>query len=101
MTSAIDTAEEQRRIKRAILVCRVADGGLADAVKQAGGYLQGFSMKLSGADCLMTMRITMPAGPMVSFVGSETIAGCLLKAYREARSDDLKFKPDQWAERTG
>lgn len=98
MTSESERAAEKAQAKRALTLYRVADGGLERAVQRAGGELTGFSAKMSGADVLLTLRVVMPAGPMIAWVGGETLASALTKAARQAGGDELKFKPDEWAQ---
>ena len=91
----IATAESDGRRNRALY--RACSGGLALAVTRSGGELSGLSIKTSGYDCLVTLRARFPAGPMVAFVGGETIAHCLVKAMREAPNGALRWKVDRYA----
>jgi hypothetical protein len=87
-------AKQGRRLER---IGRIAEGGLVERVARAGGELQGLSVKYKDYECLVTLRATMPAGPMVAFIGAETLGGCLLKAYSHAGSDELRWRVDQYA----
>lgn len=80
--------------KRAVFLA--VFGGLASGVQRAGGELTGFSVKFNEHDTFMTLRADFPAGGMVAFVGSDDLAGCLVKAHREAKSDALRWKDDKW-----
>jgi hypothetical protein len=71
-------------------------GGLDDAVSHAGGDLTGFSVRISDLDCLMTVRAQFPGGHMIAFVGAEDLAAVLVKAAREARSDALRWRVDNF-----
>lgn len=99
MDSNQQASREARQSKRALHLYRVCDGGLEAAVARAGGELAGFSAKMSGEDVLVTLRADFPAGRMVSFAGGETLGNSLVKAYREARSDSLKWRADKWVDR--
>lgn len=72
-------------------------GGLEDAVSWAGAELQGFSMRLTEEETLMTMRVIMSGEARVCFVASGTMAQCFAKAVREAKKDKLVFKTDRYA----
>jgi len=93
----LEKAQEQAEAKRLRDVAGSIDGGLVDAIGRAGGVLTGFSVKLNEYDVFMTLRVHMPAGPMIAFVGAETLSGVFLKATREALSDVLKFRVDKYA----
>lgn len=93
-TSLEDDARGQRRDRR---VGRIASGGLEDAVERSGGHLVGMSVKFNNHDCLLTLRAVMPAGRMVAFVGAETLAGGLLKAYSDGNNDKLRWRKDRYA----
>ena len=97
MTRQLDKELEARFDRERTEVYRACSGGLADAVAEAGGLLQGLSAKLSGADCLLTVRAEFGPGRMVAFIGGEDLAACLRKAMREARSDSLRWKEDQYS----
>ncbi len=72
-------------------------GGLDSAVSQAGGNLTGLTIKFSGVDCLLVVKARFPAGPVVAFVGADDLAGCFIKATREAGSDALRWRADKYA----
>lgn len=71
-------------------------GGLYDAISLSGGELYGISLKFNAVECLMTLRGQFSSGPMVSFVGSEDIAGCFCKAMREASGERLHWRDDHF-----
>lgn len=71
-------------------------GGLSDAVERAGGALSGFSAKMSDWDCLLVLRAEFPGGKMVAFVGAADLPNALIKAVREGKRDELRWKPDKW-----
>lgn len=87
--------EERVRRERSQLLLAVY-GGLADAVERSGGILCGFSAKMSDYDCLIVLRADFPGGRMVAFVGAADLATALIKATREGKSDQLRWKPDKW-----
>jgi hypothetical protein len=91
----IALSEKLERSKSEVLVA--VFGGLERAVSRAGGDLAGFSIRLRGYEVLMTLRIDMPAGPMIAFVASDSLANVLTKAVRDAESDRLRLRPDQFA----
>jgi hypothetical protein len=97
MSDGISEREALAADRRHKRVGRVCDGGLNSAISRAGGTLLGISVKWSEYDVLITVRALMPAGRVICFVGSETLAGALLKAYREAGQDLLKWRPDRYA----
>ena len=97
MTRSFETEEEQRKERKARLLLAVCSSGLSASVDRAGARLTGFSAKLAGDDCLLTIRAEFPGGPMIAWCGGETLANALLKAAREAQSDNLRWKVDEYA----
>lgn len=71
-------------------------GGLEAAVGRSGGTLYGFSVKLQEGDCLMTLRAMFPAGRQVAFVGARDLVALFTKATREAGSDALRWREDNF-----
>lgn len=99
MTRTLDRQLERRQEKAKQAVLSAVFGGLEDAVGHAGGELRGFSVRIGVYETLMTIRADLPAGPMVAFVGAHDLAEVLAKASREAKTDGLRWKADQWAKR--
>jgi len=75
-------------------------GGLEAAVERAGGELTGLAMRTNDGSVLLTLKARFPAGHVVGFVGSDSIAGCLLKAVVDAKRDAVRWKPDQYKQRS-
>lgn len=86
--------EKQRRRDNAILLA--LDGGLVESVSSAGGVLSGFSVSLRGGDCLITIKALLAGRPQIAFVGAEDLTSCVLKVVREAKSDRLRWRDDQY-----
>lgn len=96
MTTSLEVEAEVRQQARALRLFRILDGGLEAAVGRAGGELTGFSAKMSGVDTLLTLRAVFPGGKMIAFAGGLTLGAALEKAYREAKTDALRWRPDKW-----
>lgn len=92
MSSELERAEELRSTKRRNKVGQIAEFGLSSAISRTGGELVGFSVRLTGGDCLLTLRVTLAGRPQIAYVGGETLGSALLKAYRDASSDKLQWK---------
>lgn len=97
MSRQLEASAEAKQERRDKAVLAALAGGLHEAIARAGGELVGFSVKISFADCLLVIKADFPAGRQVSFVGSETVEGALLKAVREGRSDNLRWRDDRYA----
>lgn len=91
----LDREDRQARIER--LAMRSIRGGLAFALRQQGRELLGFSVRIGAMDILVTVRANKGGEREICFVGSETIAGALAKAEREAVTDKLTWRPDMFA----
>lgn len=87
--------ERQQRLDDALVKC--VEYGLEGAVAHAGGSLTGLAVKLGEGDCLLTVKAVVAGRAQISFVGSHSLAGCLLKAEREAKLDRLRWRADKYA----
>ena len=96
MSSQDEINQDAASRRRDVALRRACEGDLQASVSQTGGELLGFSVKLSQHDCLITLRAVFPGGRMIAFVGGDTLAGCLLKVPREARSNNLRWKADKY-----
>ena len=100
MTRQLEQGMEDKSRNRAIRLARTLDQGLSDAVERAGGELLGLSVRYGEFDVLMTVKAVFPGGQMVAFVGAGSMGDCFLKAEREGKQDQLRWKPDRWAKST-
>lgn len=96
MTRQTENTLEQKEAKRALKLLRALEGGLDQAIGRAGGELYGFSVKANYDDCLLVLRAGFPSGPCVAFVGGYSAAQCLVKATREAGTDNLRWRQDKF-----
>lgn len=90
---------EKRKLANQDAVYRAVDFELEGAVAHAGAVLTGFSVKLGDGEVLITLRASLAGRPQIAFVGSGDLPGCLLKVVREAMSDRLRWKDDQYVKR--
>jgi hypothetical protein len=97
MTRQLEQELEDRGKRERDAVVQAVYGGLVDAISSTGRELQGFSAKLSGGDCLITLRAIGDEGAVVGFVGSEDLAACLRKVVREAHRGELRWRDDAYA----
>ncbi len=97
MSRQLEQEGEDAERKRLLRVARAVDGGLDAALQSEGFELLGFSAKLNAGDCLLTLRADAAEGRVVCFVGSEDLAAAFLKAVREARGGDLRWRKDKYA----
>lgn len=97
MSDGLSAAASEKALRRNVRIGRLADYGLVDAVSRAGGQLLGLSVKFGNGDVLVTLRVLMPKGRVIAFVGAETLGAALIKAARQANNDGLKWKDDRYA----
>ncbi len=97
MTRQGDVKAEEATRTRRLRVTQVLDGGLCEAVERSGGILYGLNVRIDSYEVLGVLKARFPSGAMVAFVGSETFAGMLIKAAREAGTDKLRWRVDKWA----
>jgi hypothetical protein len=96
MTSRLEEENAERRSREAKRLQLVCEGGLERVVEGLGARLTGFSCKANESDYLITLRAEFDSGKMISFVGASTLANALLKAYRSAGRNELRWKVDTW-----
>jgi hypothetical protein len=97
MTRQLEQSQEDTLRRRYQRLGRAVDGELDDALQADGYELLGFSCKLSGGDCLVTLRLENGVGRFIAFVGSSSLAEALIKATREAKSGGLDYRADRYA----
>lgn len=97
MTRQLEQEVEERTKREHNAVLHAVYGGLDRAIQSTGGTLVGFSVKLSGGDCLITLRANIGEVPSIAFVGSEDFPAALRKIVREAHTGQLSWRPDRYA----
>lgn len=101
MSSDKDSEHTRLQEKRRIKVGRVCERGLESAAENQGLTLLGFSARMDDYEVLITLRFSENGNRTVGFVGGETLAGCLIKAWTELNRGTLKRKEDQWGPKGG
>lgn len=96
MTRQLEQVREDRQKKSDMAVLLAIDGGLTADVGRSGAVLSGFSVRLDGGDCLLTLRAELAGRRQISFVGAETLTAALIKVCREARRDRLVWRADKY-----
>lgn len=96
MTRQHDLDLEERRSTQANELFYACELGLETAIRESGWQLLGFSVKYGGADVLLTLRLVVDGDRHISFVGGETLASALRKAWRLAKASKLKTREDQY-----
>jgi hypothetical protein len=79
---------------------RVVDmltGGFEELIDDQGGVCMGISIRSNQYQTLLVIRAVFPGGPFVGFVGAETGAEAVSKAYTELSHNKLTWKPDKYA----
>lgn len=94
MTRQFDVQQEVRETKRRDQLVKVLDFGLAGSLESQGIHLLGLSLKYDAFNCLLTIRAEIAGVRSVSFVGSDSISNCFLKAQSDASRGALKWKED-------
>lgn len=96
MSWQADAKTEEKREARNKLLYRVLDYGLPGALEAQGIELLGFAVKYDAFNSLITIKAIVGGKRQVAFVGSDTVANSILKAYRNAQHDQLKWRPDKY-----
>ena len=87
---------EERAAARRIALVKALEYNLVDALHNQGATLLGFAMRYDEFSCLMTLKVDINGVKCVSFVGSDSIMNCILKADGEAAGNRLKWKADKY-----
>lgn len=101
MSRQLEQNTEDREARRHVAIARAVDGGLSRGVSRQGGELVGLTVKLGFHDCLIVLKADFPGGPMVSFVGSESLGGAFIKAVRTSNSAELTWREDRFRKGEG
>lgn len=96
MTRQLEQKQEQRDTARRDALVRTLEFGLVGALEGQGMTFLGFNMKYQDFSCLLTLKAIVEDTHSVSFVGSDTMVNCLLKAELEARHHRLRWKADKY-----
>lgn len=96
MSRQLEQKGEDRKSKRNATIVNILDSGLADALDAAQIELLGFAVRYDAWHCLMTIKGDIGGVRSVCFVGSESIAGCILRAHSDARHGALKWREDKY-----
>lgn len=96
MSRQLDLKKELRESKRRDALVRALDFGIVGALQAQGIELLGLSLKYDAFNCLLTIRADCSGCRSVSFVGSDSIINCFLKAESDALRGALKWKEDSF-----
>ena len=97
MSRQLDKKSEDAAAKKAQRLVKALDYGLVEHLDIHGALLTGLAIKHDASFCLLTIKAIVGGMGMVAFVGSDTIVNCVLKADRDAATDELHWKPDKYA----
>lgn len=96
MSRQMDADREQRQARKDVKLVAAIEFDLVRAVERSGAVLGGYSVRVGGFDCLVTLRAKLAGKAQVAFVGAETPADALRKAVREGLSDKLVWRDDKY-----
>ena len=97
MSRQLEQAIEEKSARRHLAILKAVEYDLERSVAESGGHLTGLGVKLTGGDCLITLRANLGGEAKVSFVGAGDFGDALIKAVREIRSGKLRWREDLWA----
>lgn len=97
MEAALEVRQEKE--KRHLLIAIY--GGLVESIEYQGGRLERISIRMTEMDVLMTLVAQFPGAYMVCHVGSGDLAGCFVRAAREAQRGSLSWKADKYRQNGG
>ena len=98
MSRQNDVDGEEREKARRIALVKALEFNLVDALHNQGATLLGFAIRYDEFSCLLTLKVDINGVKCVSFVGSDTIMNCLLKADAEAAGNRLKWRADKYTQ---
>lgn len=96
MSRQLEKLAEDRQALRSKRIILAVEFGLEEGVRLSGGVFLGFSIRCDGGEALMVLKAQIEGERQVSFIGAEDLGACLIKAEREARRGNLKWREDKW-----
>ena len=96
MSRQLEQEHEIRETARRDALIKAIEYGLVGSLEMQGIELMGIAIKYDAFNCLMTIKADIAGKRMVSFVGSDTMMNCFLKADSMSRNTVLKWKADQY-----
>jgi hypothetical protein len=96
MSRQLDVVAEERVIKRNEQLIRAVEFELSGVIEVQGMSLLGFSIKIEPWECLMTLRVLREDNHLVGFVGSDTVANCIVKSVAMVRRDKVVWREDKY-----
>lgn len=99
MTSQADLKREERATRRRKALENALDYGLPGSIEAQGLVFMGFTVRWDSEDTLIVLKAIAGNEARVAFVGSDTLANCLLKCVRDAQNDRLRWQPDKYAKK--
>lgn len=96
MTRQLEVQQEQREQLRRDTLVRALEFGIVGALANQGFTMRGLAIKYNELDCLLTLKAERDDKVYVSFVGSDSMINCLLKAERQALGNVLRWRRDKY-----
>lgn len=96
MSRQVDMKGEERENARRIALIKAIEFGLSDAIVNQGAELRGIAIRYGEFDCLMTVKADFNGVRHVSFVGSDTMMNCFIKADAAAAGNRLSWSKDKY-----
>lgn len=97
MSRQLEQSGEDKQSRQDKALVRAVQFELRSTIEHLGFSLTGFSVRMDDWETLVTIRAVNQGQGMVSFVGSESLAGALIKAVREGKRDKLVWREDKWS----
>lgn len=97
MSRQLEKDNERREASRRLKVVHAMDYGLERAIQGAGRAFYGFTYRHRPGDTLLVLKASKDGTREVAFVGSSSLSEAILKAVREAATEDLVWKMDSYA----
>ena len=96
MSKRSEKARGKAAANRKDKLFRSLDGGIDDALESQGVQMLGLSIRNHAFSCLLTIRADIGGVRSVSFVASNNVINCLLKAQNDAEMDRLTWRTDEY-----
>lgn len=96
MSRQLEAIQERRSVVRQKNIVLAVEFALQDVVESQGGVFLGFAFMDRGSDCLLVLKADWGGEKQVSFVGSEDLGSCLIKAVKLGTAEKLVWKADEY-----
>lgn len=96
MSRQLEQKLEDRQAQRVAALVTALEYGIVGALESQGDIFLGFAIRYAETSCLLTIKGIVEGEHSVAFVGSDSMANCILKTAQDARNGRLRWRQDKY-----